>query len=100
MSKGHLFYLLMTKNHANYYAYIVRCADGTYYTGKTYDLEKRLKQHNGLLSGGAKYTHIRKPVTLVYQEQFLCNKDACIREEKIKNLTRQQKEKLIEKALA
>jgi putative endonuclease len=79
-----------------YYTYIVECADGTYYTGKTSDLEKRVKQHNGLLSGGAKYTKQRKPVKLVYYEKLETNQIACMREVYIQQLTRKQKEKLIE----
>lgn len=78
-----------------YYTYIVQCADGTYYTGKTHNLEHRVLQHNGLLRGGAKYTLTRKPVKLVYYEQYESNKFACHREGYIKQLTRQQKEKLI-----
>lgn len=81
--------------HPVYYTYIVECADGTYYTGKTYDLQHRLKQHNGLLSGGAKYTRDRKPVKLVYYEQFATNKFACQREWYLKQLTHHQKEELI-----
>lgn len=46
-------------------AYLVECADGTYYCGVCKSLERRLAQHNGLLSGGAKYTRARRPVTLL-----------------------------------
>ena len=49
------------------YTYILKCSDGTYYTGWTNDLDKRLKAHNGGKSG-AKYTRNRRPVTLVYYE--------------------------------
>ena len=85
----------MTTLHSQYYVYVVRCSDDTYYTGKTHDLEHRIKQHNGLLVGGAKYTSNRRPVTLVYQEVFSNNKDACAREEAIKQLTRKEKQFLI-----
>lgn len=78
-----------------YYTYIVQCADGTYYIGKTYDLQHRLKQHNGLLRGGAKYTRTRKPVKLVYFEQYATNQFACQREGYLKQLSRKQKEELI-----
>jgi putative endonuclease len=84
---------------SHYYTYIVACADGTYYTGKTYDLERRVKQHNGLLSGGAKYTSQRKPVTLVYYEQCTTNALACQREGYLKQLTHQQKAALIKTTL-
>ena len=78
-----------------YYTYIVQCTDGTYYIGKTYDLQHRVKQHNGLLAGGAKYTRQRKPVILVYYEQYATNKFACHREWCLKQLTHRQKEELI-----
>lgn len=50
------------------YTYIVRCADGTLYTGWTNDLKKRIKAHNS--GKGAKYTKTRRPVELVYFEHF------------------------------
>ena len=75
------------------YTYIVKCADGTYYTGWSNDLEKRIKAHNE--GKGAKYTKTRKPVELVYYEQFETKEEAMSREYAIKRLTRKQKEKLI-----
>jgi putative endonuclease len=45
--------------------YLLECADGTYYCGVTKDVVRRLKQHNGTLSGGAKYTRTRQPVKLL-----------------------------------
>ncbi len=48
-----------------YFVYILECADGTLYTGITTDLKKRLRQHNGELAGGAKYTSARRPVKLL-----------------------------------
>ena len=85
--------------HLLYYTYIVQCADGTYYIGKTYDLQHRVKQHNGLLAGGAKYTRQRNPVKLVYYEQHANNKFASTREWELKQLTRQQKEALIKEKI-
>ncbi|HSW97900.1 MAG TPA: GIY-YIG nuclease family protein [Candidatus Saccharimonadales bacterium] len=82
--------------HSVYYAYIVQCADGTFYTGKTNNLNHRIKQHNGLLSGGAKYTETRRPVILVHFEKCPTNTFACQREAEIKKLTRQKKMQLIE----
>jgi putative endonuclease len=79
-----------------YYTYIVECSDGSYYTGKTYDLSHRVKQHNGLLQGGAKYTEHKRPVRLVYSEKYDTNTFACHREAEIKKLTRQQKKQLID----
>ena len=75
------------------YAYILKCADGTLYTGWTNDLEKRLKTHNE--GKGSKYTRARLPVTLVYFEKFDTPKEAMSREYQIKQLTRAQKLKLI-----
>ena len=77
------------------YTYIVRCADGTLYTGWTNDLEKRLRAHNS--GEGAKYTRIRRPVELVYSESHETKEKAMSREWQIKHLTRAGKMKLIEK---
>lgn len=73
--------------------YIVKCADGTYYTGWTNNLQKRLADHNS--GKGAKYTKPRRPVELVYQETFATKRQAMSREAGIKKLTREEKEKLI-----
>ena len=75
------------------YTYIVRCADGTLYTGWTNDLEKRMKAHNE--GTGAKYTRSRRPVELVYSEEHESREEAMSREYHIKRLTRQQKLELI-----
>lgn len=75
------------------YTYIVKCADATYYTGWSNDLEKRIKAHNE--GKGAKYTKTRRPVELVYYEQFETKEEAMSREYAIKKLTRKQKEMLI-----
>jgi putative endonuclease len=77
-----------------YFTYIVKCADGTYYTGKTPNLLKRIKQHNGELAGGAKYTKIRRPVILHYFEEHVSNKLAVRREFELKKLTHKKKENL------
>ena len=76
-----------------HYAYIVECADGTYYCGYTNDLEKRIKTHNQ--GKGAKYTKPRLPVVLVYYEEFETKEEAMSREWQIKQLSRAEKEKLI-----
>ena|SRR5215204_5382922 len=78
-----------------YYTYIVKCADGSYYTGKTNHLPRRLLEHNGELVGGAKYTRTRRPVELVFYEEYVTNAFACHREAEIKRLTHQEKEVLI-----
>lgn len=76
------------------YTYIVRCADGTLYTGWTNDLKKRIKAHNA--GKGAKYTKIRRPVELVYFERFVTKEEAMSREYHIKRLKRSQKQALID----
>ena len=73
--------------------YILRCGDGTLYTGWTKDLEKRLRTHAA--GKGAKYTRARLPVTLVYTEVFEAEHEARSRECGIKRLTRSQKLSLI-----
>lgn len=75
------------------YTYIVKCSDGTFYTGWTNNLEKRIKSHNA--GTGAKYTRSRLPVTLIYYESFATKQEAMQREYAIKQLTRRQKEALI-----
>jgi putative endonuclease len=76
-----------------HYVYIVKCEDGTYYTGYTNDLKRRIKQHNA--GEGAKYTKGRRPVELVHSEQFETKSEAMKREYKIKQLKRQSKIEII-----
>ncbi len=73
--------------------YILRCSDGTLYTGWTNDMEKRLTAHNR--GEGAKYTRGRTPVELVYQETFETKQEAMKREAAIKRLSKEEKLKLI-----
>jgi predicted GIY-YIG superfamily endonuclease len=88
----------MTEEEANssdnsWYVYILRCADGSLYTGITTDLDRRCKQHNA--GTASRYTRSRLPVELVYQEARDSQSKALKRELEIKALTRQQKESLI-----
>ena len=76
-----------------HYVYILSCGDGTFYTGWTTDLEKRVKVHNQ--GKGAKYTRSRLPVKLLYSEEYSEKGEELRREAAIKKLTRRQKEKLI-----
>lgn len=71
------------------YTYIVRCSDGTLYTGWTNNLDKRIKAHNQ--GTGAKYTKSRRPVVLVYWEEFETKEEAMRREYYIKHLSRNKK---------
>jgi putative endonuclease len=77
-----------------YYTYILCCSDGSLYTGSTNNIEKRLHAHNHLNSW-AHYTKIRRPVELIYQEQFTTMSEARKREYVIKQLSRSQKLALI-----
>jgi putative endonuclease len=77
-----------------YYVYILKCSDGTYYTGSTNNIEKRLIAHNSGKTG-AKYTKSRRPVQLAHQEAFETKSEALKRENQIKRLTREQKDNLV-----
>ena len=74
------------------YTYILECADGSFYTGATNDLEHRFEQHQS--GKGAKYIKGRLPVKLAYCEEFENVKDAFYREKQIKRLSRKEKEEL------
>ncbi len=76
-----------------WYLYIVRCSDGSLYTGVTKDLERRIVAHNE--GKGAKYTFSRRPVELVYSEEHQGITEALRREIQIKKLKRAKKEALI-----
>lgn len=79
------------KNHT----YILRCGDGSLYTGWTNDLSRRLAAHQA--GKGGKYTRSHLPVELVYFESYATPHEAMSREAAIKRLTRRQKLSLIEK---
>lgn len=74
---------------------MLRCADGTLYTGVATDLARRVDEHNGLRAKGARYTHARRPVTLVYSEKAADRTAACRREYQIKRMSRREKLLLI-----
>lgn len=78
----------------SHFVYIVRCSDNSLYTGYTNNIEARINKHNA--GKGAKYTKIRCPVVLVYQEMYETKSEALRREYEIKTFTRQRKLKLIE----
>lgn len=77
-----------------YYVYILKCSDGSYYTGVTNDLEKRLGEHNSNFSVTS-YTYKRRPVKLVYSQQFNDINQAIELEKQIKGWSRRKKEALI-----
>ena len=80
-----------------YYLYILKCKDGTLYTGITTDVVRRVREHNSSTKG-AKYTKPRRPVVLVYSKKFKNRSTSSIAETKIKAMTRQEKQDLIKKS--
>ena len=78
-----------------WWVYILRCGDGTLYTGATTDVAARLQAHRS--GNGAKYTRSRGPLELVYQEECGDKSAASRREWEVKALSREEKLKLIEK---
>lgn len=74
-----------------WFLYVVCCSDSTLYTGVTNCVERRVRQHNGELAGGAKYTRARRPVRLMAQWACESRSDALRREHKFKELTRKEK---------
>ena len=85
------------RNADLWYVYIVRCDDGSLYTGIAKDIERRLAQHNA--GTASRYTRSRLPVELVYQEEQLTQSAALKRELAIKKLSRKAKESLIESTM-
>jgi len=81
------------KRSGRFFVYILLCRDGTFYTGYTPDLQRRLELHNS--GQGAKYTRSRRPVELLWCKEYRYFRRAFLAERKIKKLTRKQKERLI-----
>lgn len=75
------------------YTYMLRCKDGTLYTGWTNDIKRRVRTHNS--GKGAKYTKPRRPVKLVYCEEFPTREEAMRRECEIKRMGKKEKERLV-----
>jgi len=80
----------------NWSVYMVRCSDGTLYTGTTNDIERRIKMHNS--KGGARYTRTRQPVVLVYHENSMNRSQALTRECAIKAMPKKRKEDRVKDA--
>lgn len=78
-----------------YYLYILECSDKSYYTGTTTNLEKRFNEHNSGLHDG--YTKTRRPVKLVFYQEFYDANQAFFAERKIKGWSRNKKNALIQK---
>jgi putative endonuclease len=79
-----------------WYVYLLRCGDGSLYTGVARDLQRRLQQHNGELAGGSRYTRGRRPVELLWSDTAPDRSAAQRREVSIKKLSRDQKLRLLQ----
>ena len=77
----------------HYYVYILRCKDGSYYTGNAKDVERRFEMHRK--GRGARYTRMHEPEKLVYVEEFGSRGEAMRRERQIKTLSHDKKQQLI-----
>ncbi len=86
----------MGPTNKSWYVYMVRCSDGTIYTGITNDIEARIAKHNN--GSGARYTAQRRPVKLVHTETLGNRSNAMKREAQIKRWNRRQKESLLLKS--
>ena len=82
------------KRGHEYYVYILLCSDGSYYTGVTKDIDRRIEEHNQGIADDS-YTFIRRPVELKYIEVFENIEKAIEREKQIKNWSRKKKEALL-----
>lgn len=83
----------MDQVNSPFYVYMLRCNDGSLYTGQTNDLDTRLRQHQE--GTGAKYVRGRRPVQLVYVEEVDTRSDALKREMALRKLSKKQKEQLV-----
>ena len=90
------FKLLMTKQKTDnsWYVYLLTCADDSLYCGITTDIERRLRQHNGEIKGGARYTQARRPVNLAWLEVYQNRSQASVKEYQIKRLSARSKQDL------
>jgi len=78
----------------SYYIYILQCSDGSYYTGITNNVERRFYEHQeGIIDGC--YTHNKRPLKLMYAEEFSDVREAIAREKQVKGWSRKKKEALI-----
>lgn len=84
-----------------HFAYILKCSDGSFYSGYTTDLERRVEEHNGVgesktaQAAGARYTRARRPVELIFSKKFESRSEAQKFEASVKKLKRSEKLKLI-----
>jgi len=97
-SVKYTYYFVKKRQAMQYFVYIVKCSDKTLYTGITTDLYRRVDEHNSS-DKGAKYTKVRRPVALVYFEQYEDRSSASKREYEIKKLSRNKKLALVDKKI-
>jgi putative endonuclease len=79
---------------SDHYVYVLECADGTFYTGYTTDVQRRVAEHDA--GDGAKYTRGRTPVSLVHVESYDSRSAAMSREHEVKTYSRACKERLVD----
>ncbi|MBS4210782.1 GIY-YIG nuclease family protein [Bacillus sp. FJAT-50079] len=79
-----------------HFFYVLECNDGSFYGGYTVDLERRLLQHNR--GKGAKYTRMKRPVKMIYSEEFADKREAMQAEYSFKQMPRRKKEEFLKKA--
>ncbi|SEQ66682.1 GIY-YIG nuclease family protein [Sphingobium sp. YR768] len=84
----------MVKRDMAFHAYLLRCSDGSFYAGHAEDLEIRIAQHQQGLIGG--YTAVRRPVVLVWTDNFVTREEALAAERRIKGWSRAKKQALID----
>ena len=84
-----------SEDNKAWHIYVLRCSDGSLYAGVTIELARRLRQHNGELAGGARYTRCRRPVTLAWSCTAPSRSVAQRIEAAIKVLSRAQKQRLV-----
>lgn len=88
----------MATSTKKWFVYMLRCNDGTLYSGVTTDVKRRVLEHNGESEGkGAKYTKARRPVTLVYKKSCKDRSAAGKAEAGLRKLSKIEKEKLVKK---
>ena len=91
----------MTANYDDsWFVYLLQCSDDSFYTGVTTDLERRIRQHNGEIVGGANYTRARRPAALVWFEACENRSVAQQREYSVRRLPRLEKQHLAVRAAA
>ena len=85
-----------TDPEGSWQVYLLACADSSFYAGVTTDLVRRLRQHNGELAGGARYTRVRRPVTVAWHQSVASRGQAQRLESRLKKLSRAEKKSLIQ----